>query len=144
MNGDARRENMPPRPYGRGPPPGHRPPMTEEERKRREARIREKVQNGELLDIFADPPDANRIREKRPPRRNSESSVRDKPALDSEEEKKRRDRKNRESKRPGKDKKPSRRLDVIDKLDVTSIYGTGRTYMITTLRALTDFDSVPP
>ena len=123
MNGDPRRENMAPRPNTRGPPPGYRPPLTEEERKRREAKIRERAQRGEL-DIFADPPDPNR-REKRRPRRNSESSVREKVPLDPEEEKKRRERKRRESKKLGKDGKPQRRLDVIDKLDVTSIYGTG-------------------
>ena len=98
--------------------------MTEEEKKRREAKMRERVQRGEL-DVFADPPDLSR-REKPRPRRNSESSIREKLSLDPEEEKKRRERKYRESKRVGKSSKPaSRRLDVIDKLDVTSIYGTG-------------------
>ena len=127
MNGDVRRENVQPRLYGRGPPPGHRPPLTEEERKRREAKLRVRAEKGEL-DIFADPPDPTRLREKRHHRRNSESSVADKQALDPEEEKKRRERKHRESRRPGKSGKPSRRLDVIDKLDVTSIYGTGCEY----------------
>ena len=127
MNGDARRENMPPRQYGRGPPPGHRPPLTEEERKRREAKMRERAQKGEL-DIFADPLDQQR-RDKYRPRRNSESSLREKSARDPEEEKKRRERKYRESKRLDKNGKPQRRLDVIDKLDVTSIYGTGCEYL---------------
>jgi hypothetical protein len=121
MNGDARPENARPR---RVPPPGYRP-LTEEEKKQRAARMRERAEKGEL-DIFADPSDANR---RRHPRRNSESSIRDKPVLDPEEERKRRERKHRESKRVGKSGKPSRRLDVIDKLDVTSIYGTGREYL---------------
>ena len=82
------------------------------------------------LDIFADPSDASRLREKRRPRRNSESSVREKPsALDPEEEKKRRERKYRESKYSKGSKKPSKRLDLIDRLDVTSIYGTGREFV---------------
>lgn len=121
MNGGPRRENMPPRPYGRGPPPGHKPSLSEEERRRRDAKIR--AQKAEL-DIFADPTDISRLREKGRPRRNSETSVRDaSKMLDPEEERKRRERKYRESKRSGK--KPPRRLDTIDKLDVTSIYGTG-------------------
>lgn len=89
--------------------------------------MRERAQKGEL-DIFADPPDANRPRERRQPRRNSESSVRDKPLMDADDEKRRRERKHRESKRVGKSGKSTRRLDVIDKLDVTSIYGTGCEY----------------
>ena len=98
--------------------------MSEEERRRREAKAR--AQKGEL-DIFADPTDPMRPREKRGPRRNSESSVRDKPNdLDTDEEKKRRERKYRESKYSKGPKKPSKRLDLIDRLDVTSIYGTGR------------------
>jgi hypothetical protein len=73
------------------------------------------------LNIFSDPLDPKKKTERRP-RRNSESSVRDKPALDPDEEKKRQERKRREAKHRAKAQK---RLDVIDKLDVTSIYGTG-------------------
>jgi hypothetical protein len=61
-------------------------------------------------------------------RRNSESSVRDRPKeSDPEAEKRRRERKLREKEAKGstKSKKPNARLDIIDKLDVTSIYGTG-------------------
>lgn len=66
-------------------------------------------------------------------RRNSDSSVADRKPLDPEEEKKRQERKRRERERrhrerEGKDpksRKPDRKLDIIDKLDVTSIYGTG-------------------
>ena len=120
-NGGPRRENIPPRPYPRAPPPGYKPRTSEEERRRREAKMR--APKGDL-DIFADPPDPNRLRERRNHRRNSESSVRDvtKP-LDPEEERKRRERKYREAKRAGK--KPGRRVDIIDKLDATSIYGSG-------------------
>jgi hypothetical protein len=129
VNGSVRRENMPPpRAYPpRGPPPRHRPSNSDEERRRQQGKP--PAQPNEL-DIFADPPDANRARERRgPPRRNSESSIREKPKdLDPEAEKKRRERKLRESrdgKTSTKSKKPNARLDIIDKLDVTSIYGTG-------------------
>lgn len=53
--------------------------------------------------------------------------------MDSEEEKKRQERRRRERRerreKDGKDpksRKPPKNLDIIDKLDVTSIYGTGR------------------
>ena len=79
------------------------------------------------LDIFADPVPSSKHR----PRRNSESSVSGKP-LDPEEEKKRQERRRRERERRHREhskdvraKKPDRKLDIIDKLDVTSIYGTG-------------------
>lgn len=58
------------------------------------------------------------------PRRNSDTSI-------GEDERRRRDRRRpRDSKQPGqKDRppqtKPSKRLDIIDKLDVTGIYGVG-------------------
>jgi hypothetical protein len=54
--------------------------------------------------------------------------------LDPEEEKKRAERRRRERRhrerdaKDGKSKKPDRKLDIIDKLDVTSIYGTGCEY----------------
>ncbi|KAK5088756.1 hypothetical protein LTR05_002977 [Lithohypha guttulata] len=101
-------------------PPGHRPSVSNEDKIRQQTR-------GEL-DIFADrfglkPKSSERERR---PRRNSESSVRDKAVMDPEEERKRRERAYRESKRSGsKSTKPNKKLDVIDKLDVTSIYGTG-------------------
>lgn len=52
-------------------------------------------------------------------------------SLDPEEEKKRQERRRRERRhreregKEGRSKKPDRKLDIIDKLDVTSIYGTG-------------------
>ena len=106
------------------PPPGHRPSQSEEDRKRMVGRPR--GPSGQL-DIFADPPELTKIRERRP-RRNSDTSVREKTnkLLDPEDDKRRQERKQREARRHGKSKTPSRRLDIIDKLDVTSIYGTGR------------------
>ncbi|KAI9852385.1 MAG: hypothetical protein M1838_000907 [Thelocarpon superellum] len=91
------------------------------------------------LNIFADPTESVRPRERRP-RRNSDTSVvdaRSSKVLDPDDERRRRERRHRDSKyRDGKSrekgargspraKKPNQRLDVIDKLDVTSIYGTG-------------------
>ncbi|MCJ1284099.1 hypothetical protein MMC26_003430 [Xylographa opegraphella] len=131
-NGLARAENLP-------PPIKHRPSRSHEEEHR--------LRNGgkprgtdQVLDIFADPPQEGNPRNARP-RRNSDSSVvdrNDKP-LDPEEERKRRERRNRvrdirvrdakgrplPSSAAARGQKPTRRLDVIDKLDVTSIYGTG-------------------
>jgi len=48
----------------------------------------------------------------------------------ADDEKRRRERRHREreARHKSKSKTPSRRLDVIDKLDVTSIYGMGCKY----------------
>ncbi|RMZ81120.1 hypothetical protein DV738_g2415, partial [Chaetothyriales sp. CBS 135597] len=111
-----RGENLPP-PY-RGQSPGYRRAPSNEEPRRRDPKLAAQKAG---LDIFADPPT-----EKRRPRRNSESSVRDKPrSLDPEEEKKRRERKQRDQKHGRLARKASKKLDVIDRLDVTSIYGAG-------------------
>lgn len=91
------------------------------------------------LDIFADPLDPAKQRHRM--RRNSESSIASR-MVSSEEEQKRRERhrKEREARHrerrdrpPGssKSKKSTKRLDIIDSLDVTSIYGTGCTLQIT-------------
>lgn len=86
------------------------------------------------LDIFADPVDD--APKKNSTRRNSESSVMERSgtALSPEEEKerqerRRRERRQREKSKDGRPKRPNRKLDLIDKLDVTSIYGTGREYL---------------
>jgi hypothetical protein len=132
----TRGENVPPR-----GPPGHRPSRSQEEamRARRAAggsgsSSSKPRPNGEL-DIFADPSEASSSRrpEGRRMRRNSDSSVADRKPLDPEEEKKRQERRRRERERrhrerdakDPKSRKPDRKLDIIDKLDVTSIYGTG-------------------
>ncbi|KAK0109887.1 hypothetical protein ONS95_002558 [Cadophora gregata] len=134
----SRTENVPPRGTPRGPP-GHRPSRSQEEamRARRLAggsSISKPAPSQQELDIFADPVDsstARRLDGNRRVRRNSESSVADRKPLDPEEEKKRQERRRRERRerreREGKDpkRKPDRKLDIIDKLDVTSIYGTG-------------------
>jgi hypothetical protein len=123
-NGSSSRpENVPPKrlPNGLGRmlPPGHRPSYSEEEKHRNGGKPRP-APGG--LDIFADPPDPNK------PRRNSESSLREKKLLDPEEEKRREERRRRHERR--RPKQPQHRLDIIDKLDVTSIYGMGCKYLM--------------
>lgn len=84
----------------------------------------------EELDIFADGGPQIKSPERRN-RRNSDSSVIDRKSIDEEkrrQERRRRERKEREAQdlKDGKPpKKPSRKLDIIDQLDATSIYGTG-------------------
>lgn len=90
------------------------------------------------LDIFADPTEGSSSSRTRRVRRNSDSSVLSKNGklLDPEEEKKRAERRRRERRhrerdaKDGKSRKPDRKLDIIDKLDVTSIYGTGCEYYL--------------
>ncbi len=87
------------------------------------------------LDVFADPPETGRHRRLR---RNSESSIADKSGIisDLDDERRKREQRHRDREaryrgeargRPqtAKPKKPNQRLDLIDQLDVTSIYGTG-------------------
>ncbi|KAL8825185.1 MAG: hypothetical protein Q9170_007896 [Blastenia crenularia] len=125
-----RPENVPPGVQRRPEPPFHRPSRSEEEQRR--------LRNGsksrgpqQTTDIFADPTEPRRHRL----RRNSDSSIASR-NLGPEEERKRRERRHRErearrdgkSRPPGtssRSKKPNQKLDIIDSLDVTSIYGTG-------------------
>ncbi|KAH6651874.1 Pal1 cell morphology protein-domain-containing protein, partial [Truncatella angustata] len=121
--GPPRSENVPPR-GGRGPPPTHRPTRSQEEAMRAR-RMQER--NGSTTErSLLDSPQKRPMERK--PRRNSESSVIEL----TEEEKKQKELRRRERERrhrdgKGKDKsgKPSRKLDLIDQLDATSIYGTG-------------------
>ncbi|KAK3336165.1 Pal1 cell morphology protein-domain-containing protein [Cercophora scortea] len=118
------RENVPP-PYQRAPPPYHRPSHSQEEA----LRARRVPGKGESSGPFEPSRSPQRRSDNRRPRRNSESSVLDveKPLTEEEKrirEARRRDRERRY--RDAKDKKaPSRKLDIIDQLDATSIYGTG-------------------
>ncbi len=111
----ARPENVPPRP--RIPPP-----QSDVDRRRFMGKPR--GPNGEN-NVFADPSDKSRERR---PRRNSDTSIREKTnkLLDPNDDRRRRERRQRDPRRDGKPRGPNRCLDVIDKLDVTSIYGTGR------------------
>lgn len=129
--GSSRAENVPPRGH-----PSHRPSRSQEEamRARRIASGNTSRRHpSQELDIFADPiASSPKKTDPRRVRRNSESSIMEKSGklLDPEEEKRRQERRRRERKhREGsKSKKPDRKLDLIDKLDVTSIYGTGCEY----------------
>jgi hypothetical protein len=128
-----RGENVPPR-----APPGHRPTRSQEEAMRARkaaASSGSKSRPTAELDIFADPSESPKKSDARRVRRNSESSVADRKPLDPEEEKKRQERRRRERRHRDREggsssrpRKPDRKLDIIDKLDVTSIYGTGREY----------------
>ncbi|WYZ39428.1 hypothetical protein EsH8_III_001342 [Colletotrichum jinshuiense] len=125
--GPPGRENVPPGNRG-PPPPGHRPSRSQEEAMRQRR-----------LQGSGGPPrpggpsgSPQRRPQDRRPRRNSDSSVLidfEKPLTDEEKKAKEARRRERERRaREGKDKdpkKPSRRLDIIDQLDATSIYGTG-------------------
>ncbi|KAL8664668.1 MAG: hypothetical protein Q9168_007854 [Polycauliona sp. 1 TL-2023] len=128
----ARPENVPPAVQHRPGPAVHRPSRSEEEQRRLRtgAKPRGVPQSS---DIFADNPEPRRRL-----RRNSDSSIASR-TLGSEEDRRRRERRQKErdarearkdgkSKVPGassRSKKPNQRLDIIDSLDVTSIYGTG-------------------
>lgn len=118
---------MPPRLMGRAPPSNNHQSASEEARRNQLVNRRGGPPTQEL-DIFADPPDATKSRDRKP-RRNSESSVRDKGNgfLDPDSERRRQERRLREAKKSdkGKPKPAVKKLDIIDKLDVTSIYGTG-------------------
>ncbi|KAL3482234.1 Pal1 cell morphology protein-domain-containing protein [Aspergillus californicus] len=127
----------PPRPENpsqNGPPLKSRPPRPTNERP--------EGRSNDPFNIFSDPPNksrpsgsgsVSRSRDKeRRPRRNSESSIMERPKhLDPDDERRRRERRRREREARHKDgksrssKKPAYQLDIIDKLDVTSIYGTG-------------------
>ncbi|KAJ4363752.1 hypothetical protein N0V85_009316 [Neurospora sp. IMI 360204] len=115
----AGRENAKPR----APPPAHRPSRSQEEDSR-SRKPRGTGNSGTLIDI--DSPPQQRRTERRP-RRNSDTSVLE--LTEDEKEKRARDARRRERERrhrENKEKKPTnRKLDIIDQLDATSIYGTG-------------------
>ncbi|KAH9873256.1 hypothetical protein J1614_005654 [Plenodomus biglobosus] len=129
-DGDKRR--APPRPAparsGTDPRAGHRPSRSEEERERMRGAARAPPRpRGPPGSSRPPHPSSPERRENRRPRRNSESSVIDKGSLD--DDRRRRERR-REREERGKDGKSSTRrtrkpqgLDLIDKLDVTGIYG---------------------
>lgn len=91
---------------------------------------------GHELDIFADPPTPEQQKLRAPRmRRNSDSSINSR-TTGPEDERRRRERHRREREarhRDGKGrptgssrpKKPNKQVDIIDSLDVTSIFGTG-------------------
>ncbi|KAL0475206.1 Pal1 cell morphology domain-containing protein [Neurospora intermedia] len=121
----ARRPVPPPVAKSRGPPPAHRPSRSQEEDVR-SRKPRGNGGSGTLIDI--DSPPQQRRTERRP-RRNSDTSVLD--LTEDEKEQRARDARRRERERErrhreNKEKKPTnRKLDIIDQLDATSIYGTG-------------------
>ncbi|KAL8817260.1 MAG: hypothetical protein Q9191_008180, partial [Dirinaria sp. TL-2023a] len=135
-NRPPRSENVPP-PQKKLGPSMHQQNKSREEVQQRSRTLAKPRNAPQTADVFADPPTA------RPrPRRNSESSLADKngKAANSDDERKRRERRPRDREARPRDrearhkdgksgapgsKKPSRKLDVIDQLDLTGIYGTG-------------------
>ena len=136
-DGEKRRAPSRPAPNRSGTDPrlGHRPSRSEEERQR----MRDASRGPSSSSRPRGPPSSSRPpnmnsperRENRRPRRNSESSIVDR---DHEDRRRRERRKEREERaRDGKDSKDSKSggkrvrrpqgLDLIDKLDVTGIYG---------------------
>lgn len=123
-----RPENVPPRDRKPAPRP-HRDDVSR----------RRQPPEKPLIDIFADPSEgpSKLHSSSRRPRRNSDSSLMERPPrhLDPEEERRRRERRHREREARSKDGKSSRSrrnnraLDVIDKLDVTGIYGSACKYL---------------
>ncbi|KAI1823674.1 Pal1-domain-containing protein [Xylaria intraflava] len=113
--GHPRGENIPPQ--GRGPSSSHRPTRSQEEalkERRMQSGPNESKRTGTSPQRRAEP----RLR------RNSDSSVMEKPITD--EEKRQRDARQRDRERRHRDgKSRPRKLDIIDQLDATSIYGTG-------------------
>ncbi|KAL2017064.1 hypothetical protein VTK56DRAFT_2637 [Thermocarpiscus australiensis] len=115
------RENMP-LPNRRDLPPNHRPTRSQEEA----LHARRMQANGGDNSRPLDPSRSPQRRPDRRPRRNSESSIMDADKSMTDEERKRRERERRHRHRENKDRKPvNRKLDIIDQLDATSIYGTG-------------------
>ncbi|KAI0874537.1 Pal1 cell morphology protein-domain-containing protein [Hypoxylon argillaceum] len=114
--GPPRGENIPP--PGRGPPSSsHRPARSQEEALK--SRKAQAGPNG------SKPTSGSPQRRTEPRlRRNSDSSVMEKPATD--EERRMREMRQRDRERRHRDgKSRPKKLDVIDQLDATSIYGTG-------------------
>ncbi|ROT35382.1 Pal1-domain-containing protein, partial [Sodiomyces alkalinus F11] len=110
-------------PVLRGPHPAHSPPRSREEALRRKM----EGNNGRRPRVVSNSRSPQRRAERRP-RRNSESSVLDIEKPLTEEEKKAREARRRERERrhrENKEKKPNRRLDIIDQLDHTSLFGSG-------------------
>jgi hypothetical protein len=133
---ENKRRAPPPRPApnrsGTDPRAGHRPSRSDEEERERQrgqprGPPRQRGQNerpnertGERTAHHSSPD-----RRERRTRRNSEGSMIDKGSLDASEERRRRDRrKERDAAKPGQKRvRKPQGLDLIDKLDVTGIYG---------------------
>ncbi|GJN67538.1 hypothetical protein PLICBS_001564 [Purpureocillium lilacinum] len=123
---EALRARKPP-PAGAARPPGESPQRKPQRRPRRnsESSVINSLTAEEMKMI-----EAKRLRDKQRREREGRSSGREgREGQDSREAKEGRDGKDGKETREGKDRtrsgRPSRRLDIIDQLDATSIYGTG-------------------
>lgn len=131
-------ENVPPRQSN-----GHRPSRSQEQalRARNAADRPEKSKPSASLDIFADPP----VEGSRRQRRSSDAPDRDSKPLSPEEEKKKAERRERRKRHEAaRLLAAKKKLDVIDKLDATSIYGTGRMYEFPITLLPANIPSIPP
>ncbi|KAN0070154.1 Pal1 cell morphology domain containing protein [Elaphomyces granulatus] len=130
LDPSKKKSRRPPPPYTEKPPSANGTSVSS-----RRTNERSESVGKDPFETFAEPrpKDSGHSRsDARRPRRNSESSVVDKSKpLDSEEEKRRRERRHRDKQDRSKDAKhrarrpPAHKLDIIDKLDVTGIYGSG-------------------
>ncbi|CAO2653174.1 Nn.00g025850.m01.CDS01 [Neocucurbitaria sp. VM-36] len=133
---DADKRRAPPRPgpnrSGTDPRLGHRPSRSEEEREKMRGQQRGPPRPRGPPSQRPPRQSSPERRENRRLRRNSESSMIDKGSLDPNEERRRRERRKEREERGdrSKDGKSGQRrvrrpqgLDLIDKLDVTGIYG---------------------
>lgn len=130
---DEDRRRAPPRPMpnrsGTDPRAGHRPSRSDEERDRLRGAPRGPPRPRGPPEPRRHMPNSPERRERRP-RRNSDSSIIDKAAQEKEDRRRRERRKEREERdRDGKSSSTTKKvrkpqgLDLIDKLDVTGIYG---------------------
>ena len=126
-----RSENLPPK--SRNGLPSHHPSRSQEDGVRQPRTVTKS--RGPERDIFADPPSPEQQRSRARLRRNSDSSINSR-MMSPEDERRRRERHRRDAdakSRNGrgkpstssKSKKPNKQIDIIDSLDVTSIFGTG-------------------
>ncbi|KAH7157500.1 Pal1 cell morphology protein-domain-containing protein [Dactylonectria estremocensis] len=125
----------PRRPMDRAPPRRGDKPLPPPDGQHRPTRSQEEALRARRMQGAGPPrpsPNSPQRKPQRRPRRNSDSSVMDFDAQPlTEEEKRMIEAKRRERQRRGDGKersksgRPSRRMDIIDQLDATSIYGTG-------------------
>ncbi|KAL2122218.1 hypothetical protein VTJ04DRAFT_2673 [Mycothermus thermophilus] len=120
------RDGVPPPNRRPGPLPNHRPTHSQEEAMRARRMPQGPERQGRL-----DPDRSPQRQPDRRPRRNSDSSVMDTDKNMTEEERKQREMRRRERERERErrhreqSKRVNRKIDIIDQLDATGIYGSG-------------------
>lgn len=132
--------NLRPSPSSRGradplhqeniPPPPYRAPSSERAALQRGALGRPQLPAAELGSVFPEKPAERRHQRNRSLAEQKASDPEDK----KRQERRRREQRHNENHISGglKAKKPNRKLDIIDQLDATGIYGAGRKYLLST------------